>query len=495
MALQPNIILSGRTPDLLGSYVSGIKASDAVNEINQKNKLQTFMDSNASNLMNGDMGAIEQYAQFDLQGAMGLQQRVIAQRQAAAAAAARQRSAAASQQQDGLRRAFAVMGEAAAQGPEVFAQTAEQYGYTDEMQQYGITFENFGQASRIVNAQMGWEQPADPAPQEMVTINGQRVPANAPGDYRTAPSREIIAGADGFNYYTDTGERVLPDVQAPFDAGGQGAKEERIARMVSTGMDRETAINIVDGVWKTSTNPNTGEVIAIDLASGRVVNTFSPDAREPDNAVPAAQAEPISDDINYGLAFGIGATALGPVNSALDFVGLGQPAPETATAVRVVENLNTQAVTSLASALSDTGRPTDTLRAIVKEMTPIPAAVGGGVGDALNRTTALIRLFDEQISNKEAVINGNYSPARVQEARSASRNLQGLRNSYDVIRRSLETASGRQPVEQQLPQNVQAVLDAPSFQGFANETNVSPEALWEAMGPELRAVWLQRIGQ
>ncbi len=59
-----------------------------------------------------------------------------------------------------------------------------------------------------------------PKPTKGVEINGQLVdPVTGQiiGDYRTPeaePPRETIKGADGYNYYLDTGERVLPDVVA-----------------------------------------------------------------------------------------------------------------------------------------------------------------------------------------------------------------------------------------------------------------------------------------
>lgn len=79
------------------------------------------------------------------------------------------------------------------------------------------------------------------APAAPQVINGQLVAADGSviGDYRTpeaAPKRTIVKGADGFNYYEDTGDRVLPGVEAaPKPTTGQNDYGFYVEQTLSAG--------------------------------------------------------------------------------------------------------------------------------------------------------------------------------------------------------------------------------------------------------------------
>lgn len=166
MLMNSGLILAGDKPDLAGGMFRANEQAFAQGQRDRENALQTFMRDQGQGLYSGDANAMQAYAAFDPQAAMtirnGHEARARAQAAAAraAAAASRRNAAAATEQQnEALRTAFRVMSEAHSQGPEAFAAAGQRYGYTDEMDAHGITFDNFSNASRIVNAEMGWEQP------------------------------------------------------------------------------------------------------------------------------------------------------------------------------------------------------------------------------------------------------------------------------------------------------------------------------------------------
>ena len=111
----------------------------------------------------------------------------------AAAARANAASSASQQERQDLERMLAVGETLAGQSPEAFNAGMAQLGYADELASMGVTAENFTSWTPSVRAHLGIEV----APAEMVTINGQRVPANVEGDFRTpaggAPSNAAIA--------------------------------------------------------------------------------------------------------------------------------------------------------------------------------------------------------------------------------------------------------------------------------------------------------------
>ncbi|MEM1065039.1 MAG: hypothetical protein AAGJ74_06035, partial [Pseudomonadota bacterium] len=79
--------------------------------------------------------------------------------------------------------------------------------------------------------------------------------------------RQIIEGADGYKYFTDTGARVLPNVEQAPEA--PSAAEQKIARLEELGLEREMAILIADGVLKTSRDPVSGVTQIVDARTGK----------------------------------------------------------------------------------------------------------------------------------------------------------------------------------------------------------------------------------
>lgn len=75
MALDPSIILSGRSPDILGAMQRGNALAGQVNEQNRQKALAGFLSENGASLAQGDQNALAQYMRHDPQAAMGIMER------------------------------------------------------------------------------------------------------------------------------------------------------------------------------------------------------------------------------------------------------------------------------------------------------------------------------------------------------------------------------------------------------------------------------------
>ncbi|WP_288950419.1 hypothetical protein [uncultured Paracoccus sp.] len=65
MALDPSIILGGKTADIFGAFAQGNALAQQVNEQRNQNALRGFLGENAGQLMSGDQNAFNQLAQHD----------------------------------------------------------------------------------------------------------------------------------------------------------------------------------------------------------------------------------------------------------------------------------------------------------------------------------------------------------------------------------------------------------------------------------------------
>lgn len=515
--MNSGLILAGDKPDIAGGVFRANEQAFAQGQRNRENALQTFMRDQGGALYNGDGNAMQQYAQFDPQAAVGMRNAEEARQRArqaaarAAAAASRRNAAAASaQENEALQTAFRVMGEARAQGPEVFAATAQQFGYSDEMARYNITFDNFDQASRIVNAEMGWEQPQPAAlpevnfdiPDGYMLSDPQNPRAGVvpiQGIQPAAPEVSIREDVNGISRYVggpQHGQQVFEGVSPTPEAPAESSLEEKIRLLMEQGATEEEAVNISAGRWVVSINPATNERIVLDKATGQPINRngAAPATLVGGEASPVETA-PSIPDIDYSTAFGAPAVVGNLANSVTDFLGMGQVAPQAADATRILENLQNETILVLSQSMS--GRDTNQVRDLIKGMTITPSEVGGGVGDAQNRAVALQRMLQQQLSNQQAIIQGESTPAQVQAARVNARNLEALIANYRIVGQSLGGQSmGQTPPpsnqNQGITPEVRSLWASPSFQARIGDND--PEDIWNRLDPDIQALLLKQNG-
>ena len=75
MALNPNIILQGRTPDIMGAYGRGQEMGARGNEIQRQNKLAQLYQQQGAQIFAGDQNALNALAQYSPETALGIQQK------------------------------------------------------------------------------------------------------------------------------------------------------------------------------------------------------------------------------------------------------------------------------------------------------------------------------------------------------------------------------------------------------------------------------------
>lgn len=71
--LNPNIILQGRSPDILGAMQQGNALAQQTNEMRQQQKKNAFLRENGQGVLSGDQNVLAQLAQYDLPTAVNIQ--------------------------------------------------------------------------------------------------------------------------------------------------------------------------------------------------------------------------------------------------------------------------------------------------------------------------------------------------------------------------------------------------------------------------------------
>jgi hypothetical protein len=224
------------------------------------------------------------------------------------------------------------------------------------------------------------------------------------------------------------------------------AAEDKIARIMSTGVSEEAAIGIVDGRYVAVSNPVTNETDIIDKATGKKV--FGAGQAGDGRASVSTETPSVSDGSGVGSmegtdptkATGLTGYANSWINAIADTFGQELPAPDAATAKANMESLWVRTI-----ALAETefaGKPTNFLRERVEQNLAIkPGQISMGPRAALERANVVIKMLQETSSGANAAINGN--TATVEAKRKALDTLpkvSTLLRDYESLRDSLSQA-------------------------------------------------------
>jgi hypothetical protein len=125
MQMNPNIILAGQQPDIMGAIDAGNTARARQDQFQHENAFRSMMQQQGPGIMQGDQNALAEFARFDAPGALGVQQTQLGMqvtreqlaqvRQGAAQAAQSAQSAQQVQQELAQARRMMAMGAAALQ--------------------------------------------------------------------------------------------------------------------------------------------------------------------------------------------------------------------------------------------------------------------------------------------------------------------------------------------------------------------------------------------
>lgn len=284
--LNPSIILAGQQPNFLRTLGEAAVTAGNTNNVMQQNALRGFLRDNGAAVMAGDKNALGQYAGFDPQAALGIQdarqqmqareEQLRLARAAGARAAAnfkmtQEQAAQLKAEQEKLRQGILAYENAKATGD---SSGFDQWLQATGMDKRGVNAGNFEVAAALFDGAMSaaW-QGSKPQGPEFTTISGDQAAAMG-----LDPSRAYNLGKDGkitaigggdtnINVNTAAGPDARPEIgtipqgyQARFDAeknsfvleplqGGEPARDaagaERASQLAAADYDRK--FNIVDG--------------------------------------------------------------------------------------------------------------------------------------------------------------------------------------------------------------------------------------------------------
>ena len=227
--------------------------------------------------------------------------------------------------------------------------------------------------------------------------------------------------------------------------------EQKIDRIVSDyGVDRKTAVGIVDGVIVTSRDPITNQVQLVNKATGEIVGRPSGRAGQiTETPLAPVEASETFEDANVGGALGLRGFGASVLNTVTDAVGLGQWADETGKAQQALQNLSARTMLGLSAEFP--GRPSNLTRERIEAMTVMPGEITTGPDKALNKTREMRKLLEQSYAAASAAASGQggYAPAQVTQARQNIGQIESLLADYIALEEALVKGFGEaQPVTQ-----------------------------------------------
>ena len=283
---------------------------------------------------------------------------------------------------------------------------------------------------------------------------------------KTNKSLELLAGLPGGQEFVRIAEIAGPKagVQAYFEskkAPKSTAAQDKIARLISTGVPESIAIGMTDGRLVARQNDVTGETFVFDVATGQKVFDATGASG---NEVPIDQPASITDKgslsgLDPTKALAARGYANSWLNAAADAFGQKLPAPEAAEASAAMRSLATRTI-----ALAETefaGKPTNFLRERVEKNFSInPDQISMGPRVALERSNVIIDMLQETVDGAKAVIAGG--TATVNAKKSAMDSLpksEALLRDYISLREALNSNLGNNNGAAQVPEDVMTIYE------------------------------------
>jgi len=258
-------------------------------------------------------------------------------------------------------------------------------------------------------------------------------------------------------------------------------KEKSIQRLIDTGMDRNTATLIVEGVLVTSRDPITNNAVVLNKATGGTVGQ-----------IPEKVADVVADvsdtgktgafeglDVSSGL--GLKGWASSIVNKVTDAVGAGQIAGEAGEVEAALDNL--QGRTILMSGIDVQGKPSNFTRDIIQQRFTIsPSELSTGSASALQTATQMVDMLEQTLSavNSAASGQGGASAQQVKEARASKNGIESLLADYRSLKNALETKGGATNAD---PSAGLSITTSPQDQSLIDKWSKQPATTQPSMIP------------
>lgn len=334
MRMNSNIPLAGRQVNALAALNDGATAAMNVNEALRRKRLQEVQEALGAGIAQGDQNALNELARYDPALSRNISQQVEGNRQWQESFDYRQSR---DQQEFDYRAQRANVGDQQWQAgqdlrmrADARAQAQEERSQTDHLRaiaqeaQTMSAAERAAEADRVQRAATALASPGLTEEQFEGLVQQFDVPQFS-GQYqnRQALAEFGMKAADVLRMR----EQNAPEAPS--------ADEASIQRLMATGVDRETAVGIVDGRYVTSRDPLSEKVTVIDKATGRSINgTPEPIPAQAAQATqgqampadaPLATPAPSGPPTGAENAFGMEGFARRAANAVSDTVGMGLP--------------------------------------------------------------------------------------------------------------------------------------------------------------------------
>lgn len=258
--------------------------------------------------------------------------------------------------------------------------------------------------------------------------------------------------------------------QVGLGAGRDSSKEEAIARLTSQGVDKTTAVGIVDGRLQVSRD-DTGRAIILDVATGKPWQGPYPDNRPAGGVMPLAPSGPpqvdplqptaptgaptaprppvppaaagrtpglptpsIDPNVNPSAATGVGGTVSNYVNSITDWLGGRAYDPKNMEATTALDSLATRTRVMLQDAVP--GKPTNYALELMDPYIVDANEIGSGPEKAMSKfkqTAKVLTTERERLKNEVLDHPEKWTPEDVRQAQRGYDNMGALLADYELI--------------------------------------------------------------
>ena len=210
--------------------------------------------------------------------------------------------------------------------------------------------------------------------------------------------------------------------------------ENKIQRLMETGLDRTTAIAIADGRIVTSKDPITNQVQLVDKGTGNVIAPSVPQSVAAEAEDVAADPEGQFEGLDPSEALGLGGWTKNVINVVGDAIGAGQAYKEAGAVSSALENL--QGRTILLAGLDVAGKPSNFTREEIRDRFTISAnELTTGPDRAYQKSQEMVRLLEETfaVTQRNAQGGGGASVQQQKAAMEALPSLDALLRDYKSL--------------------------------------------------------------
>jgi len=218
------------------------------------------------------------------------------------------------------------------------------------------------------------------------------------------------------------------------------AAENKIQRLMETGLNRATAIAIADGRLTTSQDPITGQVRLIDKGTGNVIAPSVPQSVAAEAEAVDAAPEGQFEGLDPSEALGLGGWTKNVINVVGDAIGAGQAYKEAGEVSSALENL--QGRTILLAGLDVAGKPSNFTREEIRDRFTISAnELTTGPDRAYQKSQEMVRLLEETyaVTQRNAQGGGGASVQQQKAAMEALPSLEALLRDYKSLQNAFAT--------------------------------------------------------